>query len=187
MELSTLKALGLSVEELEQKIVDKAVDELMRTVDIDGFTDSSPVANKIKLKIKEFIDAKVTAIAEEHILPNVTNLIETIVLQTTNQWGEKQGAAVTFIEYMTQRAEAYIKEQVNYEGKGKGDSNSYGWSGTQTRITYLIHQHLHYTIENAIKSMLTGANKELAAALAETCKIKLADITAKLDVNVKTK
>ena len=187
MELETLKALGLSVEDLEKKIIEKAVAELTQSIDLDGFNDDSPIAKKINLNVKQFIDAKVNAIAEEHILPRVNELVQGTVLQATNEWGEKRGAPVTFIEYMMSRANDYISEKVSSDGRAKGETNGFSWNGTQTRITWLIHNHLHYRIDTAIKQSLTGANKVFADALAETCKLKLNEAVRALNITVKTK
>src|SRR5690606_18153600 len=120
--------------------------------------------------VKERIDAKINELAERFILPDVATYIENLTLQETNKWGEKTGEPLTFIEYLTKRAEAYMQEQVNYEGKSKEEAGSYSWHGKQTRIAYLIHQHLHHSIERAMKDAMKIATSQIAQGIQETAR-----------------
>ncbi len=190
MDLKSLEALGITADTLIDQIVNKCVEQLMTDVsfDEDGeeWRSRSRLAKQLDDRIKRQIDETVNALAERHILPNVAAYIENLTLQTTNQWGEKKGQKVTFIEYLTKRAEDYMQEKVNFEGKAKDQAGSYSWNGTQTRITHLVHQHLHYSIETAMKQALQVATSAIATGLQETCKTKLGEISEKLRVEVKT-
>lgn len=190
MDLKSLEALGITAETLIDRIVDKCVEELMTDVNFDEDGDEwrgrSRLAKQLDDRIKRQIDDTVNALAERHVLPNVADYIENLTLQTTNQWGEKKGQKLTFIEYLTQRAEDYMQEKVNFEGKPKSEANGYSWNGTQTRITHMVHQHLHYSIESAMKQALQVATSGITAGLQETCKVKLGEIAQKLKVEVKT-
>lgn len=184
-------ALGFTQEELQQRVVDQICDTLLRQPheDEDGrsFYGESAFKRDLDKAIKARIDQTINALAEKYVLPNVSKYIEEMTLQQTNSWGEKVGQTVTFIEYLTQRAQAYMQEQVNYEGKTKEDAGSYGWQGKQTRITYLIHQHLHYSIDTAMKDALKVATGEIAKGIHETARLKLNEIAADLKVSVSTK
>lgn len=187
----TLESLGLSKDAIEQKLIEHLAEQLLTEIQYDYDDDSeyrarSVLAKKLDALVKQHIDATINVLAEKHVLPNVTSYIESLTLQTTNQWGEKKGQPVTFIEYLTQRAEDYMQEKVNYEGKSKAESGGYSWSGTQTRITHLVHQHLHYSIESAMKQALQIATSGIATGLQETVKTKLAEVSQKLKVEVKS-
>lgn len=187
----TLESLGLSKDAIEQKLIDHLAEQLLTEIQYDYDDDSeyrakSDLAKKLDTIIKQHINTTINALAEKHVLPNVTSYIENLTLQTTNQWGEKKGQPVTFIEYLTQRAEDYMQEKVNFEGKPKGDANGYSWSGTQTRITHMVHQHLHHSIEIAMKQALQIATSGIATGLQETVKTKLAEVSQKLKVEVKS-
>src|SRR5271166_1889409 len=152
----TLESLGMTQQELQERVVTKICDDLLATECFDNsegeaYRDDSPLAQKLRVEIRKRIDRGIAAIAETQVLPNVEKYIENICLQETNRWGEATGRALTFREYLVQRAEAYLQETVNYEGKTKEEAGSYSWSGKQTRITNLVHKHLHYTIESAMK------------------------------------
>jgi len=185
-----LAALGFTKEELQDRVIDQIVESVMygRYADEDGdetFRDSR-FKQELDKRVQNRIDDTINGMAEKHILPNVSQYIETLTLQETNQWGEKKGKAVSFVEYLVQRAQAYMQEEVNSSGKTRAE-DGYGFSGKQTRITYLIHQHLHYSIETAMKESLAVATGEIAKGIHETARHKLNEIAASLEVTVNTK
>lgn len=188
-----LQTLGFSQEELQERVVERICDQLLTSMDYNPDSDEEqPVAsrfqNAVKDLIKKRIDTTIEALAERYVLPNVAQYIEDLTIQQTNEWGEKRGTPMTFIEYLVQRAQAYMREEVNHDGKAKGEADSYGWSGSkQTRITYLIHKHLQYSIETAMKDALQVATGEVARGIHETARHKLNEIAAALKVSVQTK
>lgn len=186
----SLEALGISKEDLTEKLLDRLVDEFTTEPvwDEGGEATSrrSTMAQKITKQVQAHIDATVTRLGEEHVLPRVTEIIENLVLNTTNQWGEKTGKGVTFIEYLTQRAEAFMREDVNYDGKPKG-TDGYSWSKHSTRVAYMIDKHLQYSITTAMTKALADLNSTVAAGLMDAVKHALGQSMAKLKVEVKTK
>lgn len=177
MSAITLESLGLTQDELANRVVAKIADSVMTGVhfDEDGeeYVDDSKFMRTLNQKVQAMLDAKVDEIGEKHVLPKVTAMVENLVLQETNKWGEKRGEPVTFVEYMVGRAEAYMKEPVNYEGKTKEQSGSYSFSATQTRVTNLIEKHLHYSIDTAMKAALNDATTNIAKGINETVRLKL--------------
>jgi len=156
--------------------------------DKDGNKDftSSPFALKFNNVVIEQIDKTVEALAEIHLLPKINEIIETMTMQKTNDWGEKIGQKLTFIEYLAKKAGEYMNEQVDYQGKPKF-KGSYDWKGTQTRITYLLNQHLHYSIEEAMKNALQITNSAIASGIQETVRLKLAEISTVLKIGLDVK
>ncbi len=92
---------------------------------------------------------------------------------------------MTFIEYLIARAKSYMLEKVDYNGKSKDENSGFSWNGTQTRITHLIHKHLHYSIETAMKEALNVAVGSFANGIHETARLKLNEIAGQLRVDVK--
>lgn len=176
-----LESLGFTRKELQERIIERLVDEFTngRDFDADWFT------KQVNDKVQEAIKTAINALAETHILPNVQGYIETLVLTETNGWGEKK-KEYTFIEYLTKKANDYISEKVDYDGKSK-DAGGYGWSGKQTRISNMIHQHLHYNIDSAVKDALKNANSVLVKGIEDTVKIKLNEVANSLKVGVQTR
>lgn len=187
MELN-LESLGFTKEELQQRVVDQLCNELIAGLRYNEAGEESLIdsefGKKLKAVVKCHVDDTIQNIAEVHIFPKVSEYIENLTLQETNKWGEKKGTSLTFIEYMIQRAEAYMTEKVNYEGKSKGEAFG-SWTGTQARLSHLIHKYLHYNIEAAMQTALKDANSYIVKGLEETIKIKLKEISDSLKVGLK--
>lgn len=189
MELN-LESLGFTKEELQKRVINQLCKQFTSGLgcdeDSEEYLMDSEFGKKLKAVVKCHINDTIQNIAEVHIFPKVSEYIENLTLEETNKWGEAKGQSLTFIEYMVQRAEAYMTEKVNYEGKSKGVS--YGsWTGTQTRLSHLIHQYLHYNISNAMQTALKDANSHIVKGLEETIKIKLKEISDSLKVGLKSK
>src|SRR5688572_27706149 len=126
-----LESLGITKEELQTRIVDRCVERIFEVTgydeDGDEFVQSSPMARRLEDAIKTAIDNKVAGLAEKHVLPLTETFIENLTLQETNRWGEKTGQKATFIEYLIGRAENYLREEVDFQGKTKAESGSYSW------------------------------------------------------------
>ena len=176
-----LKEIGLTKEELQDRIVERAADFVMyNDEDIEH-----RLYGKLNSKIEEQISTTIDNLAKEHVLPNVAEYVENITLQKTNEWGEKIGKSITFTEYLVEQAHNYMTEQVNYEGKNKAESRGYSFNPKQTRVSYLIEEYLHHSIENAMKEALTDANSAIAEGIEETVKIKLQEIVSGIKATVK--
>lgn len=187
-----LEALGISKEDLIERVVERiAASALSRnSLDEDGDEVISPSTLKqaLDVKIRDAVSEKIDALASAHVLPNVNKYIEELTLCETNKWGQKTGTPVTFIEYLVQRAEAYLREDVNYEGKSRAEtSSSYSWSKSQTRITHMVNAHLHYSIESAMKTAVSAANSAIVNGINDTVKIKLSELAANLKMSVTPK
>jgi hypothetical protein len=185
------KELGFTEKELQERIVDKIVAQMMVAEEYDEdvrdtVQTRSPFQVKLEKLIQKRIDEAVEAMADKYVLPKVAEYIENLSLQETNRWGEKTGKPVTFIEYLVQRAEHYMTEQVDYKGKTKSE-DSYSWKGTQTRVAHMIHEHLQYSISTAMREALANANSQIAKGLQDTVKIKLGQIATSLKVTTETK
>jgi hypothetical protein len=184
----TLESLGFTKDELQQRVIDQLCESILsgKSYGEDGESiyEDSQFKRKLDEKLKAHIDQTIGAIAEKHVLPNVTQYVETLTIQETNKWGEAKGKKVTFVEYLTQRAEAYIQEEVSSQGKSKAEADSYNWSKSTTRIAYLINAHLQYSIETAMKQALATANSAIAGGIEKAVKVKLEEIVAGMKVAV---
>src|SRR5678815_2516132 len=130
-----LQALGITPEDVLNRLTEKLCD---RYVD-----DESDYANKFQNRLQGAVTKRVDEVLEKslakHVLPKIKEMVESICLEETNRWGEKRGTKLTFIEYLVQRTDAYIREEVDYQGKPKG-TDSYQWRAHSTRIAHMIHE-----------------------------------------------
>ena len=185
-----LNELGFTKEELQQRVVDQVARSIMNSSGYDEYGDEhetpSAMVNQIKTLVKERVDTQVAAIAEESILPQVASYIENVCLQHTNRWGEATGEGKTFIEYLTERAEAYLSEPVSFHGKTKGEDN-YNWSKNTTRLAYMVDKHLQYSIERALSDAVKSVNDQIVGSLTGAVEHSLKEIVGKLKTTVKVK
>lgn len=188
---ATLEALGFTKEEIAQRVVDTIVRDLTqsRHEDEDGesWFGESDFKRGIDKAVQARIDAEVTRTADEFIAPKIAELIDGCTLQQTNQWGEKRGAPITFIEYLVQRAEAYMTEPVSYDGKAKPESGSYSFTAKGTRVAYMIDKHLNYHIEAAMKQALSEANASIAKGLNEAVRTAISGLQVQMKTEVKSR
>lgn len=185
-----LELLGMTQEELQDRVINKICADLLTSYLYDDEGESVRGANRFSEKLnkaaRERIDQKVKSLADKRLKPKISETIEALCLQETNKWGEAIGKKLTFTEYLVKAAENYLTEEVNHEGVSKKESTWSSWKAYGTRISYLVHKHLQYSIENAMKSAVDNANKSIAEGLEKACKIKLDEIRQKLDVKVNT-
>lgn len=184
-----LEVIGLTQEELRERVVARIVTDLLTVEATDSedgraysYTDDSAFAAELQHLVKQRIDDTVASLAEQRVLPDVGTLIENFTLQATNAWGEKTGEKITFTEYLVKRADAWVSERVDSSGKSKEESRDSYWKGSQTRIAHMIHEHLQYHIAQAINGALRNVTSSIAKSLEETVKIKLAEAVAGLQV-----
>lgn len=185
--------LGFTRRELQERIVQNVSKELLVgfTTDEDGEAHATPSVFKeeMKLLITGEIKDRVKTAVEEHVLPQVKQRIETLVLEETNRFGEKiPGKTYTFIEYLIKCADDHMMETVDFQGRGTGHPGhaSHYKAKTQTRLTHMIHGHLHYSIDKAMQAAIKEANSKLTTSIAETAVLKLKEIADSLSVSVKT-
>lgn len=184
----SIEALGISREEIVDRLVDRLAEQVLREHvagdDLESETPfdrpprKSPLLNVIERRVMAKIDQAIDDIAARNVLPNVASYVESLCLQETNKWGEKIGKPIGFVEYLVKRAEAWITEPVDYQGKPKARG---------TRISHMIHEHLDYQIQTAIKQALADLNSSVAKGLHETVRLQLNEVLGKLKVEVKTR
>lgn len=186
MNAITIESLGISKEELADRVVQRVAGALLSTV-VQGEDDeseiSSPFAQAMRDRVKQKIDEAIDEIAGRNVIPNVATYVENLCLQETNKWGEKVGKPVTFTEYLVARAENYLTEEVSYEGKTKGQDN-FNWRKAGTRISYMVDRHLQYSIQLAMEQALKDANSVIVGGIEGAVKIKLKEVADQLKVKV---
>lgn len=189
--MMNLEELGFTIEELRERVIERIADRLLSAEGFDEDGDPTRRESKFRGEIAELvrneIDEMIVALGEKHVLPNIRAYVENLTLTETNKWGEKQGASVTFIEYLVKRAEAYMTEEVDWNGKTRAQEHGSYFTPQGTRIAYLIHEHLHHSIEQAMKKALEEANRSIVEGLKKTVEMKLAEISKAMKVELKTR
>lgn len=189
MDMAALAVLGLDPKEIEGKVVERIADRVLQGwgTDEEGeYVCDAQFKRKLENRIQEQIEATISLLADKYVLPNVNSYVENLTLQQTNKWGEATGKSMTFIEYLVERCDAYMREEVNYEGKPRGN-DSYSWTGRSTRIAFMVDKHLHWSIEQAMKKAFENGNAMIVGGLKKAMEMSLADITNSLKITTETK
>lgn len=190
MDLKSLEALGITKEDLTDRIVDKAVDDLLNSTGFDPESDSetryeSRFKKEIQTRIQQAVDTKIAALAAEHLIPRIGQMIEAANLQKTNAYGEKKGEPMSFIEYIAARAQAYMSEDVDINAKSKDESgDSYHWRSCGPRLTVLMRNYIRDTLETHAKAAITDVNKVIAKNMEKAARDAITSAAAALKVSV---
>lgn len=184
MEL-TCEALGITPEQIAEKVATKIADDLMRRKSIFANEDGDPVERVVSTEFGNMISQAVTAkvaegvalaaekIVGERLVENLTALR----FPQTNGYGETKREPLTLLEFVAQRVDTFLTERVDHEGR----SGSSGYSTKDnTRVVWMIDKHLKYTIESHMQQVLADANSQITGGILDACKIALADVLKRL-------
>jgi len=187
-----LQELGITKEELVNRLVQKLADEIMQekhtAYDDDGeysgsYSGKSRFAKKLAERLDEVVDAKVETLITNTIEPDISTRVDELVLQATNRWGEKRGHPVTLAEYVTGIADAYLNEPVDWEGRTKADGG-YGWKAAGPRMMSIVDKYLQHHVAVEIQTMLKKLNEKLLPSFKSLVSQKLSDIAKDLNIQV---
>jgi hypothetical protein len=194
MDIKTLEALGISAEELGQRIVDQAVETLLSSTGFNPDTEEetryeSRFKREIESRIQKAVDDKIAALAAAHLIPRVGELIESADMRKTNGYGEPKGPSMTFKEYIAHRAEQYMVEDVDYHGKSKAEleargESSYNWRNCGPRLTVLMRLYIAETLQKHATAAVTDVNKVIAKNIEQAARDAIASAAANLKVAV---
>jgi len=196
MNTINLDALGIKAEQVLELVVERISEQLLAETGYDEDGEETRSASQLKQRldkrIRERIDQRVAEIAAQHVIPKIDAAIEGMIIQETNSWGEKRGKAFTLTEYLVDRGEVFLREQVNTDGHSKedlvraGDSyNASNWRGYGPRLTTMIDKHLRYHVEIAMKKALGTVQESVGGALADTIKKSIDKLVTGISVAVK--
>jgi hypothetical protein len=179
-----LADLGITPEDLREQIIERAAQKVLESYEDDY---SERIIALLQKTVRNDIDSAVTKLIGDTIEPKVIELVENMTFQKTNGYGEPKAPPETWREYLERRATEWLGEAVNYEGKTQSQNQFGSWSKHSTRVTFIVEKHLQYEISRQLTEAVKVANERIVGGLQEAVKIALADIGAKLKVQVAVK
>jgi hypothetical protein len=182
MSTINLQELGITKEDLADRVVERVAQEFLGDGDY-----SYELETRLNKMIVTKINEAVIDLGDREIGPRIEELIKSAVLQATNEWGEARSKPVTFKEYLVERAEKYMTEPVNYEGRARNENRFGDWKATSTRVAYIMDKYLSYHIESAMKTALQDANSYIAKGITEAVRIRLDEIVKSIRATVEVK
>ncbi|NQE62982.1 hypothetical protein [Caulobacter sp. RHG1] len=185
----TLESLGLSVEQMQDRLVEALIDRFLTSNVSDEDGEPVAIVSKFQTSIREAILTRVDESVERLIAPaldgSITSYIDNYKIQSTNGYGEPKREPETITEYIIRRANEYLTEGVNFEGKSKKEysasgRDSYGYKDATTRVAFLIDKRLNDEIAKAMQEALKTANEAITGGLKSAVAFELNKINAKL-------
>lgn len=185
----TLESLGLSVEQMQDRLVEAMIDRFLTSNVSDEDGEPVAIVSKFQTSIREAILTRVDESVERLIAPaldgSITSYIDNYKIQSTNGYGEPKREPETITEYIIRRANEYLTEGVNFEGKSKKEysssgRDSYGYKDATTRVAFLIDKRLNDEIAKAMQEALKTANEAITGGLKSAVAFELNKINAKL-------
>jgi len=192
MDIATLEALGVNKEDLAERIVGQAVHALLYSTgygeDEEESTYASKFKSEIERRVKDAVDAKINALAQEHVIPRVGELIEQTDMRKTNSYGEPKSPSMTFKEYIADRAAIYMTEDVDSQGRSKAEStDSYNFRIAGPRLTVLMKMYIRDSMETAAKGAVNDVNKVIAKNIAKAATDAISTMANSISVTVSAK
>ena len=185
---TSLEALGLSKAEVLELVANKLVESAMREYATDD--EGNPYPNPTKFsrvlsqQVAAKVDAAVARAADAYLKPVLAEGLDKFRIPQTNRYGEPQREPMTFIEYLAARADTYLTEMVDHNGKTQQQG---GYQCSTSRVAYMVHEHLNFRIKAEMTNALKAANDRIVEGIEATVKAKLAEVSAALKVEVKTR
>jgi len=186
----TLESLGLSVEQMQDRLVEALIDRFLTSNVSDEDGEPVAIVSKFQTSIREAILTRVDESVERLIAPaldgSITSYIDNYKIQSTNGYGEPKREPETITEYIIRRANEYLTEGVNFEGKSKKEysasgRDSYGYKDATTRVAFLIDKRLNDEIAKAMQEALKTANEAITGGLKSAVAFELNKLNAKLN------
>ena len=169
----------------EDELLDRMIAHLL---EVDGAISLEDLEHSLSGRIQTIVEAAVDRMADEEVVPMVEEIIGNFVLQETTTWGEKKGEAMSLTEFIVQRSETWIREEVNREGKSRSEyGNSYNWRGRSSRMEWLMEKKLDRAVESAMEKIISTANEQLAGGLKAAIVAHMNQMTKRISVKVTDK
>ena len=194
MDIKTLEALGITREELAERIIESAVDQLLSSTGFNPETEEetryeSRFKREVEARVQQAVDAKIAALAEVHVLPRVGEMIEAADMRKTNRYGEPVSQSMTFKEYIAHRADVYMTEDVDFHGNSKADleakgDSTYNWRSCGPRLTVLMRSYIRDSLEKQATAAVADVNKVIAKNIERAARDAITSAASNLKVQV---
>jgi len=175
-----LEMLGLTQQEFQDRVIESVSGNLMTfiSVDQDGeWSGDSAFHKSLRKYLDDEITRQVIDFCEKEVGPKIAQRVDELTFPQTNSWGEKKKEPLSFREMVMQKAEKYLHEKVDHNGRRDG-------SGKVTRMLWMIDKHLGFTLGAAIKDAMKNSDDKLSKAIIEAVESSLKDVTGKIGVAI---
>lgn len=193
MQKLDLSSIGITEEEIQNRVVASLVEGLMNKSYYDyeegqEIQAYSEFGKRLNAALKSAIDAKFDALVESQIQPLIAAKVDALVIQQTNQWGEKKKEPVTFLEYLVDRADKFMVEPVDSKGRTREECerarDSFYQSGTNNRLAAAVDKAIGAHLQNCVNAVVKEAQSKVQTSLSEVLQTALSEAQKNLKVTI---
>jgi hypothetical protein len=178
----TLEQLGLTADGIRDIVVAKISDSVVDTIMADGGDElEARVLKTVCNRTQVLIEERITTVIGESIEPRICDIVDNLVFQETNNWGEPKKPPMTLREKALHLAEQWMSEPVNYSGQTK-KQDAYNFRPDSTRIIHMVERRIQFTIDEAVKAAVTDLNSKVAGGIAAAVKHTMTEMLNKTKV-----
>jgi hypothetical protein len=183
---AVLDELGISKEDLESRIIDELLEHHVRTTDY-------RYDETFQNKLKDIIDSKITDYIDREVSPRIEERLNTLVLREYTKWGDIRPGVEpkTLTEYLLERIDQYITEDVDEQGLSRSEFNALakygpGWTKKGNRINFLISQIIQVNFKEEFTNIIRGVHKNITIGLEEVVRENLKRVSESFTIAVDT-
>jgi hypothetical protein len=188
MDQQTLETLGISQEDLRQRLVRRLAEELLASEGYDEWntepTDATLAArvprqltDGLRKSVKDAIAAEIARLGDAYAKPLVWQIMEAGI-QPTNQYGEPKGDRMTVTELIADAARQYMETRVDRDGKVSS------YRGGMIRLDWVVNEAVRKHVASKIEESIQDPKSTLAEALTDAVRRVLATFLADAKVSI---
>lgn len=170
-----LEQFGLSSEDIAERVTER----LVTSIEEEQGAAFSGIEERVSKAVSDHVEARLSTVTRETVEPIVAKLLDSMTFKQTNRYGEKQGPERTLREYIDYRLGTWMLDEVNHNGKTR-DEEGYSWTKHGTRLAWMVNAQIADHIHARTQAALQDLNKTVGQAIAETVKIQLGNVLARL-------
>ena len=178
--------LGISQEEMIEKVVDAMSDKILAAPDddMDNTHYRNTIIEKLDMVIAERIESEVRKNFDRHVTPRIEEMIADMTFTKTNNWGERAGKTLTLREFLIEKAEAYMGEDVNAQGHSKSQCRGHSFYGAGNRLSVMIDNHLEAEFKRVVDDIYQIANKGFEDGIKAEMTRAIEDVSKRMQVSI---
>lgn len=143
---------------------------------VSRFSADAAIRKAIQSAAEQAIEKQI----DEAVQPVLTDLLSTVTLTKTNEWGEKKGEPMTIREFAAKTVTDSLNELVDYQGKPVTDS--YSRNGAKRRYVHIVEQMCTTEVRQEVQKAAATLKANVGQAFGELVKSALNDQVKLLQV-----
>jgi len=181
-----LKELGFTQEELQQKVVETIVHDLMKQKNYDYDEDcaclgDSAFSRKLSSMMDDKIEESMRAMFEQKASGEIKVMIDEFIINHTDKCGEKINESESLSQFIVKKAESILNERVKFNGV---KSDSYNSRDTTTRLEYMFNKAFDGKVSKLIDESVDHIKQTIENSLEESIQQRISTAFTKMRANL---